>query len=122
LAQRESIGDLVLAGLTNVDPWLKDRADQPLHIPKASPSQAVASSAIVAGLAGGPIGLAALGGLAAVAAAEYLGAGHGDDSERFESIGKPNELAERVVASLEEQPVAQEQQPTVEPASSADSG
>jgi hypothetical protein len=61
----------------------------------------VASSAIVAGLAGGPIGLAALGGLAAVAAAEYLGAGHGDDRERLEAIGKPNSLAEQVVARLE---------------------
>jgi len=75
LAQRESIGDLVVPGLTAVDPALKDLDARPLHLGGPSPTQGVASGLVVAAAAGGPIGLAILGGVGAVAAAEYFGAG-----------------------------------------------
>src|SRR5690349_4994983 len=75
LAQRESIGDLVIPGLTAVDPALKDLDGRPIYLRGPSPSQGVASGIIVAAAAGGPIGLAILGGVGAIAATEYLGAG-----------------------------------------------
>ena len=77
LAQRESIGDLVIPGLTAVDPALKDLADRPLHLTGPSPSQGVASGAIAAAAMGGPMGIAILGGVAAVAAVEFVGANRG---------------------------------------------
>ena len=74
LAQRESIGDLAIPGLTAVDAALQDFDKRPLHLRGPSPSQGMAPALIVGAMAGGPIGLAAIGGVAAVAAAEYLGA------------------------------------------------
>lgn len=99
LAQREELGGLVIPGLTAVDPALQALDGQPLHIPKASPSQGLAGGAVMAGLMGGPVGLAALGGLAAVAATEYLGAG--GSRPDLSTIGEPDELAQRVVERLE---------------------
>ncbi len=101
LAQREALGGLVIPGLTAVDPGLEAYAAQPLRIPGPSPTQAHASGAVAAGLMGGPVGLAALGGLAAMAAAEYLGAGGGAGGT--DGIGVPHELAVRMVEQLEEQ-------------------
>ena len=99
LAQREELGGLVIPGLTAVDPALQALDGQPLHIPKASPSQGMAGGAMMAGLMGGPVGLAALGGLAAVAASEYLGvAGSRPD---LATLGQPDELATQVVERLE---------------------
>ncbi|HSL97319.1 MAG TPA: hypothetical protein VK831_01985, partial [Candidatus Deferrimicrobiaceae bacterium] len=57
-----------------------------------SPSQGLASGMIVAAAAGGPVGLAALGGIAAVAAAEYAAASRGPD-------GRPVDL-EAVLEAL----------------------
>ena len=74
LAQRESIGDLVIPGLTAVDPALQDFADRPLHLTGPSPTHGVASGVVAAAAMGGPMGIAILGGVAAVGAAEYLGA------------------------------------------------
>jgi hypothetical protein len=59
----------------------------------------MAGGAIMAGLMGGPVGLAALGGLAAVAASEYLGAG--GSRPDLATLGQPDELATRVVERLE---------------------
>src|SRR5712672_3842433 len=75
MAQRESIGDLVLPGITNVDPSLVDADGRPFHIPGASPTQGMAGGVMVAAMAGGPVGLAALGGIAVMGAAEYALAG-----------------------------------------------
>ena len=108
LAQRESIGDLVIQGVTTVDPALQAYAAQPLHIPWPSRSQGMAGSAVVAAAAaGGPLALGAIGGLAAVAAVEYLGAGSagraagGPDAD---AVGHPSEAALKAVERLERKP------------------
>lgn len=102
LAQRESIGDLVIPGLTAVDPALKDLDGRPLHLAGPSPSHGVASGAIVAAAAGGPIGLAILGGVGAVAAAEYLGASRGRPGQPgHDNVGETSEAIRQAVERLE---------------------
>ena len=95
LAERESLGGLVLPGVTNVDPALAAYDAQPWRIPTASPSQGIAGGSITAAAMGGPAGLAALGGLAAVAAVEYLAAGRGDGgaTPSPEDVGRPSDAA-----------------------------
>jgi hypothetical protein len=102
LAQRESIGDLVIPGLTAVDPALKDLENRPLHLAGPSPSHGVASGAIVAAAAGGPLGLAILGGVGAVAAAEYLGASRGRPGEKgHDNVGETSDAVRQAVERLE---------------------
>jgi RNA polymerase subunit RPABC4/transcription elongation factor Spt4 len=104
LAQRESIGDLVIPGVTNVDPALQSYAAQPLRIPGSSPSHGIAGGAVVAAAAaGGPLGLVALGGLAAVAASEYLGAGRGMSGAAVdvEDVGRPSEAVLQALTRLD---------------------
>jgi hypothetical protein len=104
LAQRETIGGLVIPGVTTVDPALQAYAAQPLRIPGSSPSQGVAGGAVVAAAAaGGPLGLAALAGLAAVAASEYLGANHGTPGSPADAndIGRPSEAVLQALERLE---------------------
>jgi hypothetical protein len=103
LAQRESIGDLVIPGLTAVDPALKDLDGRPIHLRGPSPTQGAASGIIVAAAAGGPIGLAIIGGVGALAAAEYLGAG---DKGRASGsgpghVGEASEAVLQALARLE---------------------
>ena len=102
LAERESIGGLVLPGVTNVDPALAAYDAQPWRIPKASPSQGLAGGSIAAAAMGGPAGLAALGGLAAVAAVEYLAAGRGEGgaTPAPEDVGRPTDAAFRMLEKL----------------------
>jgi hypothetical protein len=101
LAQRESIGDLRIPGLTSVDPALEDFDKRPLHLRGPSPSQGMAPALIIGAVAGGPIGLVAIGGVAAVAGAELLGtrvaSGHG--APALEDVGKPSEV---VLQALEQ--------------------
>ncbi len=99
LAQRETIGDLAIPGLTTVDAALQDYDKRPLHLRGPSPSQGAAPALIVGAMAGGPIGLAAIGGVAAVAAAEYLGARRGG-SGSLEEVGKPSEVALQALEHL----------------------
>ena len=103
LAQRESIGDLVIPGLTAVDPALKDLADRPLHLSGPSPSHGVASGAIAAAAMGGPVGMVILGGVAAVAAAEYAGAGRNGDgtSVPADHVGQASSAALQAIEKLE---------------------
>jgi hypothetical protein len=101
LAQRESIGDLAIPGLTSVDAALQDYDKRPLHLRGPSPSQGAAPALIVGAMAGGPIGLAAIGGVAAVAAAEYLGARHGG-SGALDDLGKPSEVVRQALGRLED--------------------
>ena len=102
LAQRESIGALVVPGLTAVDPALKDLADRPLHLSGPSPSHGVASGAIAAAAIGGPAGLAIIGGVAAVAAAEYLGAGKGGAAGVSpEQVGQTSEAVLQAIEKLD---------------------
>src|SRR5688500_17230651 len=103
VAQRESIGDLVIPGVTNVDPELESYAAQPLRIPGASPSQRIAGPAAGAFVMGGPEGLIALGGLAAVAATEFLTAG--GDARRaaeLEKLGQPSGAVLEMVKKLDD--------------------
>jgi hypothetical protein len=103
LAQRESIGDLVIPGLTNVDPALQAIDGRPMRIPGPSPSQGLASGAVVAAAMGGPAGLAIMGGLAAVAAAEYAGArrdSHGNLID-LDDVGKPSALVLQALDRLD---------------------
>ncbi|MEO8272435.1 MAG: hypothetical protein ABI620_00030 [Chloroflexota bacterium] len=103
LAQRESIGDLLIPGLTSVDPALVDFDKRPLHLHGPSPSQGVAPALIVGALAGGPIGLVAIGGVAAVAGAEFLGTRTGGPGGMaLEDIGKPSEVALQALRAIED--------------------
>lgn len=112
LAQRESIGDLRIPGLTSVDPALEDYDKRPLHLTGPSPTQGMAPALIVGAVAGGPIGLVAIGGVAAVAAAEYMGAGRGaGSSARPEDVGKPSEVVLQALDRLADRPEARDAQP-----------
>lgn len=101
LAQREAIGELVIPGLTAVDPALQDLDGRPLHLGGPSPSQGVASGLVVAAVAGGPIGLTILGGVAAVAAAEYLGAATGRTGGGGPPVGQASEAVLQALERLE---------------------
>jgi hypothetical protein len=101
LAQRESIGDLAIPGLTAVDAALQDYDKRPLHLRGPSPSQGMAPALIVGAMAGGPIGLAAIGGVAAVAATEFLGARR-DGAGALENVGKPSEVALQAIQRIDD--------------------
>src|SRR5258708_26439203 len=91
LAQRESIGGVQIPGLTSVDPALEDYDKRPMQLRGPSASQGVAPALIIGAVAGGPIGLAAIGGVAAVAGAEVLAARGGRGSTpNLEDVGKPS--------------------------------
>jgi hypothetical protein len=107
LAQRESLGDVAIPGLTAIDPALQAADGRPMRIPGPSPTQGIADGAIVAAVViGGPVGLAALGGIAAVAAAEYAGAGASRDRVggplRVEDVGRPSEVTLQALARVEQ--------------------
>jgi hypothetical protein len=124
LAQREQIGDLVIAGLTAVDPALQDFADRPLHLSGPSPTHGVASGVVAAAAMGGPMGIAILGGVAAVGAAEYLGAGKvgGADGVSIADVGNPSGAVLEAVEKLErgeELPTADSTTPWPEEAAGA---
>jgi hypothetical protein len=105
LAQRDALGEVVIPGVTHVDPGLKAYANHPLRIPGASPSQRVAPDLIgAAAIAGGPAGLIALAGLGAVAASEFAGAGrgHGMTQAQLEKLGQPSEAALQMLRKLDE--------------------
>jgi hypothetical protein len=94
LAQREDLGGVLIPGLTGVDPGLAAFAAQPTHLRGPSPSQGLATGIIPAAAMGGPAGLAIIGGIAAVAALEYMsGKGSGSSPADLETLGKPSELA-----------------------------
>ena len=99
LAQRESSGDLVVPGLTAVDPALKDLDGRPLHLRGPSPTQGAASGLILAAAAGGPAGLAIIGGVGALAAVEYLGGG--EKGRGHEHVGETSEAVLQAVERLE---------------------
>lgn len=103
LAQRESIANLMIPGLTAVDPALVDFDKRPLHLRGPSPSQGMAPGLIVAAAAGGPIGLLAIGGVAAVVAGEYLTTQRdGPDGVSLEDVGKPSEVVLQALEHLED--------------------
>jgi len=101
LAQRESIGDLAIPGLTSVDAALQDFDKRPLHLRGPSPSQGMAPALIIGAMAGGPIGLAAIGGVAAVAAAEFMGTRR-DGQGGLDSVGRPSEVVLQAIEHIED--------------------
>ena len=102
LAQRETIGDLVIPGVTALDPALADLEGRPMRLAGPSPSQGMASGVMVAALMGGPVGLAALGGMAAVGAAEYIGAGRTHlGAPDLENVGRPSGAPLQALERLE---------------------
>jgi hypothetical protein len=111
LAQRESIGDLAIPGLTAVDAALQDFDKRPLHLRGPSPSQGMAPALIVGAMAGGPIGLAAIGGVAAVAASEYLGTRRGGNGS-LDEIGRPSEVALQALERLDDTTASRPAAPT----------
>ena len=111
LAQRESIGDLAIPGLTAVDAALQDFDKRPLHLRGPSPSQGIAPALIVGAMAGGPIGLAAIGGVAAVAAAEFMGTRR-DANGSLAEIGRPSEVALKALERIDETSASGPTEPT----------
>lgn len=113
LAQRESIGDLRIPGLTSVDPALEDFDKRPLHLRGPSPSQGVAPALIIGAVAGGPIGLVAIGGVAAVAGAELLGSkvGGRQGAPALEDVGKPSEVILQALEQADRTPAAERVEP-----------
>lgn len=102
LAQRESLGGVVIPGVTDVHPALVALDAQPIRMHGPSPTQGLASGAIVAAVAGGPAGLAALGGIVAVAAVEYLGGRpDGGRPQDLESVGKLSGAAQMILDRIE---------------------
>ena len=103
LAQRESIGGLRIPGLTSVDPALEDFDKRPLHIPGPSPTQGLAPAFIVGALAGGPAGLLAMGGVAALAGVEFAANQHGGtDAQELADVGRPSEVLLQALDNLED--------------------
>lgn len=88
IAQRESIGDLVIPGVTAIDPSLARYAAEPLRIPGPSPSQSMTGRAIVE---------------AALLVADYagVGAGAGLVPADLDAIGRPGDAAVDEVERLE---------------------
>lgn len=124
LAQRETLGDVAIPGVTAVHPSLLAADGRPKHLAGPSASHGVANGVMVAAMIGGPVGLVALGGIAAVAAVEYAGArrdGIGGGPEDLASIGRPSELAllalERVEAdsSGDSTPASTASRPAADP-------
>jgi hypothetical protein len=103
LAQRESLGGVVIPGVTDVHPALAAFDAQPIRMRGPSPSQGLASGAIVAAVAGGPAGLVAIGGIVAVAAVEYLGGRNPDGTGPLdlESVGRLSGAAQMALERIE---------------------
>ncbi len=105
VAQRESIGGLKIAGLTSVDPALEDFDKRPLHLRGPSPTHGAASGLIVGAAAGGPIGLVAIGGVAALAAVVFMGTRRdGPDGMPLEDVGKPSEVLLQALEHVDDSP------------------
>ncbi len=103
LAQRESLGGVVIPGVTDVHPALAALDAQPIRMHGPSPTQGLASGAIVAAVAGGPAGLIAIGGIVAVAAVEYLGGRNPDGSGPLDpdSVGRLGGVAQMALDRIE---------------------
>ena len=102
LAQRESLGGVMIPGVTDVHPALAAFDAQPIRMHGPSPTQGLASGAVVAAVAGGPAGLVALGGIVAVAAVEYLSnRPDGGGPVDLESVGKLGGVAQMALDRIE---------------------
>lgn len=101
---RETIGDLVIPGVTHVDPNLAQYDAQPLHIPGPSPSQSLAGPVMGAAMHNPALGMVALAGLGAVAANEFMSAGRGQMSAaEIEKLGQLSEPVQQMLKKLDEE-------------------
>jgi hypothetical protein len=103
LAQRESLGEVQIPGLTTVDPSLAAFDAQPIHLTGPSSSQAVGHVALSAAVIGGPAGLAMVGGVAAIAGSEYAAARRPGITapDELEAVGRPSGVALRALEQVE---------------------
>lgn len=96
-----------IPGLTSVDPALEDFDKRPLHIRGPSPTQGMAPALIIGALAGGPAGLVAMGGVAALAGVEFAASQHdGTDAQELADVGRPSEVALQALQHLGDDPKA----------------
>jgi hypothetical protein len=95
LAQRESIDNLAIAGVTTLDPALEGYAAQLLHIPLPMPS--------IVDPVGGSISLTGMAKLAALAAPAGIGANAPFDPN---AVGDPSEAALHAVERLDQEDAA----------------
>ncbi|MEO5704274.1 MAG: hypothetical protein ABIR64_04685 [Candidatus Limnocylindrales bacterium] len=125
LAQRESIGALKIPGLTSVDPALEDFDKRPLHIRGPSPTQGLAPALIVGALAGGPAGLVAMGGVAALAGMEFAANHHdGTDAQELADVGRPSGVLLQALDNMDDDPTSPSpaQPAAADPTDAADAG
>ena len=113
LAQREDLGGVLIPGVTGLDPGLEAIRDQPVHLKGPSPSQGLASGLIPAAAMGGPAGIAIVGGIAAVAAVEYLsGKGPGGPHTDPSTVGVLGGVAQLALEKVERGGDADTEAPT----------
>jgi len=105
-----SLGELVVAGVTDVDPELAAYGRRPLRIPRGSPTESLASGAIGAAAAG-PAGVLVLGAIAAVAVKEFTGAGNGAHRASLDNFGQPSEPVLEMAKRLQAQAAEEEPAP-----------
>lgn len=102
LAQRDDLGGVLIPGVTGVDPGLAAYDAQPMRLRGPSPSQGLATGIIPAAAMGGPAGLAIIGGVVAVAAAEYLSArGPGGSTTDPTTVGELGGVARLALERLQ---------------------
>ncbi len=102
LAQRDDLGGVLIPGVTGLDPGLEAIRDQPVHLKGPSPSHGLASGIIPAAAMGGPAGIAIVGGIAAVAAVEYLsGKGPGGAQTDPSTVGQLGGVAQLALEKLQ---------------------
>ena len=97
----ETVGDLVIPGVTHLDPDLELYARQPLRLGRKTTTEVIAPGAVHAAVVlGGPAGLAALGAIAAVAASELSSRAPAGQNVPPDRLGEPNavvlEMAQRL--------------------------
>jgi len=100
----ETVGDLVVPGVTHVDPELQSYAKRPLRIPRGSTTESLAPGAVhAAAVLGGPAAMVALGALAAVAAGELRQGGDSRATVSPEKLGEPSEPVLEVARRLQKE-------------------
>ena len=105
LAQRQSLGEVAIPGVTAVDPALQYADSHPSRLLVPSATEAHAPGVLMGAAMGDPTGIAALGALAALAVTEYRGAGGGAGAKgpaNLDEIGRPSEVALRALRRLDE--------------------
>jgi hypothetical protein len=76
----DAVGQMIVPGVTHVDPELEAYSKQPMRPPRRSATEALAPGVMQAAVLGGPAAIAAAGALAAIAASELRQTGQGGRS------------------------------------------